>query len=94
MLVEKRDLKIRTRKHALAVIHLFSELPKRTETQVLGGGSCSDLGHRSEHIIGRPHGQKFRSFQQYIPYPLSLILLCLRRALPFIDIYFPAFGLR
>jgi hypothetical protein len=56
MLVEKGDLKIRTRKYALAVIHLFSELPKRTETQVLGR-RCSDLGRRSEHIIGRPHRQ-------------------------------------
>jgi four helix bundle protein len=36
MPVGKGDLKIRTRKYALAVIRLFSELPKRTETQVLG----------------------------------------------------------
>jgi four helix bundle protein len=32
----KADLKIRTREYALAVIRLFSELPKRTETQILG----------------------------------------------------------
>ena len=36
MPVGKGDLKHRTRKSALAVIRLFSELPKRTETQVLG----------------------------------------------------------
>jgi len=30
------DLKARTKEYALAVIRLFSELPKRAETQVLG----------------------------------------------------------
>jgi hypothetical protein len=80
MLVEKRDLKIRTRKYALAVIHLFSELPKRTETQVLG-----------RHLLrsGTSLGTHYREATLH---PLSF--LCLRRALPFIDIYFPAFGLR
>ena len=30
------DLKVRTKRYALAVILLFSELPKRTETQIIG----------------------------------------------------------
>ena len=30
------DLKIRTKDYALSVIQLFAELPKRTETQILG----------------------------------------------------------
>jgi four helix bundle protein len=30
------DLKIRTKDYALSVIRLFAELPKRTETQILG----------------------------------------------------------
>jgi four helix bundle protein len=30
------DLKIRTKDYALAVIRLFAELPKRTETQIMG----------------------------------------------------------
>jgi len=30
------DLKIRTKDYALSVIRLFAELPKRTETQVMG----------------------------------------------------------
>ena len=30
------DLKVRTKDYALAIIRLFSELPKRTETQVIG----------------------------------------------------------
>jgi len=32
----KSDLKIRTKDYALSVIRLFAELPKRTETQILG----------------------------------------------------------
>src|SRR6185503_9454889 len=30
------DLKIRTKDYALSVIRLFAELPKRTETQIMG----------------------------------------------------------
>jgi len=30
------DLKIRTKDYALSVIRLFAELPKRTETQIIG----------------------------------------------------------
>jgi four helix bundle protein len=30
------DLKIRTKQYALAIILLFSELPKRTEIQIIG----------------------------------------------------------
>ena len=30
------DLKLRTKDYALSVIRLFAELPKRTETQILG----------------------------------------------------------
>jgi four helix bundle protein len=30
------DLKIRTKDYALSVIQLFAELPKRTETQIMG----------------------------------------------------------
>jgi four helix bundle protein len=30
------DLKIRTKEYALSVIRLFAELPKRTETQIIG----------------------------------------------------------
>ena len=30
------DLKIRTKDYAMSVIRLFAELPKRTETQVMG----------------------------------------------------------
>ena len=30
------DLKLRTKEYALAIIRLFSELPKRTEVQILG----------------------------------------------------------
>ena len=32
----KSDLKIRTKDYALSVIRLFAELPKRTETQIIG----------------------------------------------------------
>ncbi|HWH78146.1 MAG TPA: hypothetical protein VNT76_12270, partial [Candidatus Binatus sp.] len=40
-----RDLKIRTKIYALSVIRLFTELPKRTETQIMGrqllrSGTC------------------------------------------------------
>ena len=31
-----RDLKIRTKDYALSIIGLFAQLPKRTETQVMG----------------------------------------------------------
>ena len=31
-----RDLKLRTKEYALGIIRLFSELPKRTEVQILG----------------------------------------------------------
>jgi four helix bundle protein len=31
-----RDLKFRTKEYALGIIRLFSELPKRTEVQILG----------------------------------------------------------
>ena len=31
-----RDLKIRTKEYALLIIRLFAELPKRTETQIIG----------------------------------------------------------
>jgi four helix bundle protein len=31
-----KDLKLRTRDYALSVIKLFSELPKKTETQIIG----------------------------------------------------------
>jgi four helix bundle protein len=34
--VEKSDLKSRTKDYALSIIKLFSELPKRTEAQILG----------------------------------------------------------
>ena len=30
------DLKLRTKEYALGIIRLFSELPKRTEVQILG----------------------------------------------------------
>jgi four helix bundle protein len=30
------DLKVRTKNYALSIIQLFAELPKRTETQVMG----------------------------------------------------------
>jgi hypothetical protein len=30
------DLKIRTKDYALSVIRLYTELPKRTETQIIG----------------------------------------------------------
>ena len=30
------DLKIRTKDYALSVIRLFAELPKKTETQIMG----------------------------------------------------------
>jgi len=30
------DLKIRTKDYALSVIRLFAELPRRTETQIIG----------------------------------------------------------
>ena len=32
----KSDLKVRTKNYALSIVQLFAELPKRTETQVLG----------------------------------------------------------
>jgi hypothetical protein len=49
MLVGKGDLKIRTRKYALAVIHFFPNCPKEQRLRYWDG-SCSDLGRRSEHI--------------------------------------------
>jgi hypothetical protein len=30
------DLKLRTKEYALGIIRLFSELPKRTEVQIMG----------------------------------------------------------
>jgi four helix bundle protein len=42
-----RDLKIRTKDYALSVIRLFGELPKRTETQIIGRQllrSCTSVG--------------------------------------------------
>ena len=32
----KSDLKVRTKEYALSVVRLFTELPKRTEAQVMG----------------------------------------------------------
>jgi four helix bundle protein len=31
-----RDLKFRTKEYTLSIIRLFTELPKRSETQILG----------------------------------------------------------
>jgi four helix bundle protein len=57
------DLKVRTKDYALAIIRLFSELPKRTETQVIGR-QCSDRGHQSGHNTAR--------LQEPNPMPTSL----------------------
>lgn len=35
-MMKDSDLKARTKDYALAIIVLFSELPKRTETQIIG----------------------------------------------------------
>src|SRR5688572_31417466 len=55
-----RDLKVRTKEYALSVIRLFAELPKRTETQVMGRQLL-----RSGTSVGRFYPLSF------IPYPFK-----------------------
>jgi four helix bundle protein len=41
------DLKVRTKEYALSVIRLYGELPKRTETEIIGRQllrSCTSVG--------------------------------------------------
>jgi hypothetical protein len=60
------DLKVRTKDYALAIIRLFSELPKRTETQVIG---------RQLLRTGRPRIRR----NGFPIYPLSFCLYPLQR---------------
>ena|SRR5207249_12291140 len=55
------DLKVRTKRYALAVILLFSELPKRTETQIIGRQflrSGTSVGDRRTLAISHKKGRR------------------------------------
>ena len=53
---ERRDLRLRTKQFALRIIHLFSELPRTTEAQVIGKQVL-----RSGSSVGAHYREAYRS---------------------------------
>jgi hypothetical protein len=64
------DLKLRTKEYALGIIRLFSELPKRTEVQILGrqlfrSGTSVGAQYREATRVNRPRPSSARSRDRY-----------------------------
>jgi hypothetical protein len=65
-----RDLKFRTKEYALGIIRLFSELPKRTEVQILGrqlfrSGISVGRNTARRRGVNRPRTSSARSRDRY-----------------------------
>ncbi|HEY5544194.1 MAG TPA: four helix bundle protein [Candidatus Binatia bacterium] len=75
----KSDLKIRTKDYALSVIWLFAELPKKTETQIMGRQllRCgTSVGAKTLEARGRHHLRSFRLFEnsRNVEVPLRIFI--------------------
>jgi hypothetical protein len=74
----KSDLKIRTKDYALSVIWLFAELPKKTETQIIGRAAAIRhlVGAKTLEARGRHHLRSFRLFEnsRNVEVPLRIFI--------------------